>query len=117
MDTTAPASPPPTPEPVAAVTAVATVVVSDAVTKVDALQTLSVLTGARIVGERTAAPRVPLADGAWAEIEIPKFGEAPPLAIDVHAADEVVALAQARAVIALLRDGAGWSVHGMFPDA
>lgn len=117
MDTTAPASPAPAPEPDVPVTAVATVVVSDAVTKVDALQILSVLTGARIVGERTASPRVPLEDGAWAEIEIPKFGEAPPLAIDVHAADEAIARAQARAVIALLRDGAGWSVHGMFPDA
>ncbi|ANG86406.1 hypothetical protein [Microbacterium aurantiacum] len=117
MDTTAPASPSRAPEPAAPGTAVATVVVSDAVTKVDALQTLSVLTDARIVGERTASPPVPLADGAWAEIEIPKFGEAPPLAIDVHAADEAVARAQARAVIALLRDGAGWTVHGMFPDA
>ena len=101
MDPTAPTSPSPDQELTAPVTAVATVVVSDAVTKVDALQVLSVLTGARIVGERTASPRVPLADGAWAEIEIPKFGEAPPLAIDVHAAHDADARAQARAVMAL----------------
>ena len=31
----------------------------------------------------SASPRVSLAPGAWAEVQIPKFGDPPPLAVDV----------------------------------
>jgi len=96
-------------------TAVATIVAADAVDKLVALDLIAAAVDSRVVGAGTSAPTIPLAEGVWAQIEIPKFGEPPPLAIDVHATgglDE--ARAQARALAATLAEATPWSLSLMF---
>ncbi|MBD7956242.1 hypothetical protein H9651_01145 [Microbacterium sp. Sa4CUA7] len=61
----------------------ATLVVNMPVTKLDALDVIAYVADAEIEYAGTADPRVPLAPGAWAEVQIPKFADPPPLAIDV----------------------------------
>lgn len=94
----------------------ATLVVQVAITKVDALAVIALASGGAVTGARTSHPRAALDAGAWAEVDIPKFGEPPPLAIDVrsplgldHARLSALALAAA------LEREAGWSVHPDFP--
>ena len=61
------------------------------VTKPDALRLIAEAAGSTVQAAGTAHPFVPLVDGGRVEVEIPKFGEAPPLAIDVynpHGADQ-----------------------------
>lgn len=93
---------------------VATIVVSDAVTKLDALAQISRVTGAAVSGAATASPRVPLAAGVWAHVDIPKFGEAPPLAIDVHADGGVAAAREHALALAERLRASGWSVAAAF---
>lgn len=71
----------------------ATIVVGDAVTKLDALSVVALAIGSTVENARTARPFIRLSAQAWAEIDIPKFGEPPPLAIDIYSA---VDLADAR---------------------
>jgi hypothetical protein len=95
--------------------AVATIVASDAVTKLEALDVLSRVTGSPVEGARTPAPRVSLGPGAWAQIDIPKFGEPPPLAIDVYVeGEESEAQRHALTLAERLRAEAGWSVLPAF---
>ena len=61
----------------------ATIVVQAHVTKPDALRVIAQAAGSTVQGAATAHPFVPLVGGGRVEVEIPKFGEAPPLAIDV----------------------------------
>lgn len=94
---------------------VATVILGRAVSKLEALDALASLAGATVVDAGTARPRVPLGEGAWAQVEIPKFGEPPPLAIDV-----VSPLSLEHAQLAALRLAAafesreGWPVRPAF---
>lgn len=60
-----------------------TLVVDMPVTKLDALDVIAYVADAVIEHAGTAFPRVGLAPGAWAEVQIPKFADPPPLAIDV----------------------------------
>ncbi len=98
--------------------AVATIVVQVAVTKVDALAVIARAAGSPVRSPASAHPTVPLDAGAWAEVDIPKFGEPPPLAVDVHS---LLGLDHARLVAltlaAALEREAGWSVHPDFPVA
>ena len=106
----------PSAAPVPDANAVATLVVQVAATKIEALAVISLALDSPVLAAGSARPRVALEGGAWAEVEIPKFGEPPPLAIDVrsplgmdHARLSALALATA-----LERD-AGWLVHPDFP--
>jgi hypothetical protein len=62
----------------------ASIVVMSAVNKLDALAIVALATDSVVEGQQTPRPWIPLGNNAWIEIEIPKFGEPPPLAIDVY---------------------------------
>lgn len=62
----------------------ATIVVMSAVNKLDALAIVALAADSLVEGQLTQRPWIPLTEKAWVEIEIPKFGEPPPLAIDVY---------------------------------
>jgi hypothetical protein len=95
--------------------AVATLVAADAVDKLSALTTIARAMGAAVVGGGTSRPTIPIGDGVWIEIDIPKFGEPPPLAIDVHAtAGPEAARREALALLAVLRRDTGWSLIPAF---
>lgn len=96
-------------------TAVATIVAADAVDKLAALATIADAVGSRVIGAGTSTPTIPLADGVWAQIEIPKFGEPPPLAIDVHATSGLEAARHhARRLADTLAHATTWSLSLMF---
>jgi len=94
----------------------ATIVVRSAVTKLDALAIVALAVDSPVENQRTMRPLVPLAEGAWVEIEIPKFGEPPPLAIDVYStvSDDHARL-QALTLLATLEEYTGWRVRPDFP--
>lgn len=98
--------------------AVATLVVQVAITKIDALAVISLAADSPVSSPGSARPRIALEGGAWAEVDIPKFGEPPPLAIDIHSpvGTEHARLAALTLAAALERE-AGWSVHPDFPVA
>ncbi|WP_179872647.1 hypothetical protein [Microcella indica] len=93
----------------------ATIVVRSAVTKLDALAIVALAVDAPVQQQRTTRPYVDLAEGAWVEIEIPKFGEPPPLAIDVYStvSDDHARL-QALTLLATLEAYTGWSIRPDF---
>jgi hypothetical protein len=98
----------------------ATIVVMSAVTKLDALTIVALAVDRPIERQRTMRPFVPLAgegygDGAWVEIEIPKFGEPPPLAIDVYStmSDDHARL-QALTLMARLEQYTSWGIRPDF---
>ncbi|MFG6501912.1 hypothetical protein [Microbacterium sp. P05] len=62
---------------------VVTLVVDMPVTKIDALDVIAFAADAAVENAGTAWPRVPLAPNAWAEVQIPRFADPPPIAIDV----------------------------------
>lgn len=94
----------------------ATIVVAQAVTKLDALTVIAGITGSAVEGAGTTAARVVLADGVRVQIDIPKFGEPPPLALDVWSTRGAVdAQKHALTLAALLQERAGWSVQPAFP--
>ncbi len=98
--------------------ATATIVAADAVDKLAALATISRVVGAPVSGAGTATPTIALADGVWVQIEIPKFGEPPPLAIDVHAAaGSTVAREHAEHLLALLQRHTAWDLVRAYPVA
>jgi len=53
------------------------------ITKLDALDTIAFVADGEVEGAGTVRPRVWLSPDAWAQVEIPKFADPPPLAIDV----------------------------------
>jgi hypothetical protein len=94
----------------------ATLVLQVAVPKPEVLALIALVLDRAVEGAGTTAPRIPLGEGAWVEVEIPKFGEPPPLAIDVwsrlsidHARLEALRLA------VVLEERAGWTVVPDFP--
>lgn len=94
---------------------VATLVVQTATTKLDALAVIALAADERVVDAGSARARVLLGDGAWAQVDIPKFGEPPPLAIDVHSPlgvehARMIALRLASA----LQEQSGWVVEPDF---
>jgi len=98
----------------------ATIVVRSAVTKLDALAIVALAVDSPVRQQRTTRPYVELGsptDGhrAWVEIEIPKFGEPPPLAIDVYStvSDDHARL-QALTLMATLESYTGWSIRPDF---
>lgn len=98
--------------------AVATLVVQVAVSKLDALAVIALAVDRPVIAAGSARPRIELDGGAWAEVEIPKFGEPPPLAIDVRSSLSLDhAQLSALALAAALEREAGWAVHPDFPIA
>ncbi len=98
--------------------AVATLVVQVAVTKLDALAVISLAVDSPVLAAGSARPRIELDGGAWAEVDIPKFGEPPPLAIDVRSPLGIDhARLSALALAAALEREAGWVVYPDFPVA
>lgn len=95
----------------------ATLVVQDAVTKLEALTVVALAADSAVDGAGTSRPVIRLSPTAWAEIDIPKFGEPPPLAIDVystlHASD---ARRQALALASALAEDTGWSIVPKFEE-
>lgn len=92
-----------------------TLVVPVALSRVDALAVVALARDVAVDGAGSARPSVALADGAWVEVEIPKFGDPPPIALDVystrcaeHARREALRLA------ADLEAATGWSIHPDF---
>jgi hypothetical protein len=95
----------------------ATLVVDEAITKLDALEVIAQTAHSPVRRPGTSRPFIALAGDAWAEIEIPKFGEAPPLAIDVYSSASLAdAQASARALMARLTVSTGWTIRPMFGD-
>ena len=98
------------------VPACATLVIQVAVDKREALAVTARAAGSTIENPVSVRARVTLPGGAWAEIDIPKFGEPPPLAIDVYStADVADARAAALSLAAALTEREGWTVHPDFP--
>ena len=97
----------------------ATIVVMSAVTKLDALAIVALAVDSPVERQRTMRPFVVLdgaeRNGAWVEIEIPKFGEPPPLAIDVYStiSDDHARLHALR-LLARLEQYTGWAIKPDF---
>lgn len=93
----------------------ATLVLRIAVSKPDALAMIALVLDRPVVDAHTARPRVELGADVWAEVEIPKFGEPPPLAVDVYStrSDEQAQL-EALRLAARLESQAGWTAHPDF---
>lgn len=93
----------------------ATIVVQSPVTKLDALSIVALAMDAAVENQRTMRPYVPLAEGAWIEIEIPKFGEPPPLAIDVYSTvSHDHAALHALTLMGRLEEYTGWKIRPDF---
>lgn len=95
--------------------AVATLVAANAIDKLAALTVISLAVDMPIRDAATSRPHILLTDGVWVQIDIPKFGEPPPVAIDVHAAAGL-ALAQRQALelLQVLRAATVWTLSAAF---
>lgn len=88
-----------------------TLVVDMPVTKIDALDVIAFAADGAVDNAGTPRPLVWLAPHAWAEVEIPKFADPPPFAIDVYSdASREIAFAQARRLHSAL-ERLGWTVE------
>lgn len=95
----------------------ATIIVVAAVTKPEALSAISQVVGRPVQGS-AAHPFVALPDGGRVTVEVPKFGEAPPLAIDVtDPRSDSDARAAAETLLASLGDATGWAIHHLQASA
>ncbi|MEF2977621.1 hypothetical protein [Subtercola sp. YIM 133946] len=93
----------------------ATIILYQAISKLDALAVISLAVDHPVENARQGRPLIPLATGAWVEVELPKLGEPPPLAIDVYS---TVSTDQARlealTLIAALRRQTAWTLRPDF---
>ena len=93
----------------------ATLVVGDAVTKLEALTVVALAVDGTVDDAGTSRPVIRLSPTAWAQIDIPKFGEPPPLAIDVYSTlDASDARRQALALASALAENTDWSIVPKF---
>lgn len=91
---------------------VATLVADIHATKPEALGIIAAALDATVQGAHTAHAFVDLPHGGRVEVDIPKFGEAPPLAIDVHdPRGDAEARESAQALLELLGDATVWPLH------
>jgi hypothetical protein len=81
-----------------------------AITRLDALDTLARAAGSAVTNPGTSSAHVVLTGGGIASVDIPKFGEAPPLAIDVSADTDPEARAAAERLLVDLGAATDWSV-------
>lgn len=93
----------------------ATLVVRNAVTKVDALAIVALAVDRPVTGAGSVQPYIELDGGARVEIEIPKFGEPPPLALDVYSTlGQDHAAMSALALLAALETATAWVIKPDF---
>ncbi|WP_314505179.1 hypothetical protein [uncultured Microbacterium sp.] len=96
---------------------VATLVVDEALTKLEGLDVISRTLGASIERAGTSRPFIALGASTRVEIEIPKFGEAPPLALDVSSSESVAdARSAALELMNRLTAATRWRIIPMFAD-
>ena len=96
----------------------ATIVVDAAITKLEALDAIAAAVGTPVHGVGSRMTFVSLPHGGRVEVNIPKFGEAPPLAIDItdpRGATEARRAAQW--LLDLLVATQGWPVHHLRDSA
>ena len=90
---------------------VATIVIHEAITKLDALSMIAKVVGERLENSDSADPLIVLASGSRVQIDVPKFCEAPPMAVDVWSAESVeTARIDATRVRDLLQESTAWQV-------
>ena len=95
--------------------AVATLVVHIALSRIDALAVIALAMDAEVTGAGTSDAFVLLPDGARAYVEIPRFGDPPPFAIDVESdAGSGAARLAAEDLEARLVDATGWRIRRGF---
>jgi hypothetical protein len=91
---------------------IATLVADTHATKPEALGIIAAALDAEVQGAHTAHPFVAMPGGSRIEVDIPKFGEAPPLAIDVHdPRGETEARSAAETLLAALTAATAWPLH------
>lgn len=93
-----------------------TLVVDLPITKLDALDVIAFVADSAVGEPRTSSPRVPLSPRAWAEVQIPRFADPPPVAIDVcsDASIDVARAAADRLAEGLVK--VGWTVRAPRSD-
>ncbi|PPF87864.1 hypothetical protein C5B96_03535 [Subtercola sp. Z020] len=93
----------------------ATIILYQAISKLDTLAVISLAVDRPVENAKLGRPMIPLAEGAWVEVELPKLGEPPPLAIDVYStvSDDQARL-EALTLVATLRRQTGWEVRPDF---
>lgn len=90
---------------------VVTLVVDMPITKLDALEVIAFVSDGSVENAKTAFPRVSLGRNAWAEVQIPRFADPPPVAVDV-CSDASVDVARVAAVrLAHALENVGWTVR------
>jgi hypothetical protein len=90
----------------------ATIVLHEAVTKPEALAAAATALGSTVQGLGTAFAFVPIMTGGRVEVDIPKFGEAPPLAVDVYDHRSAAhATETALRLKAALESSTGWKIE------
>ncbi len=91
--------------------------VDAALTKPEALARIAEAAGRPVAAAGTSSARVPLDDAVWASVDVPKFGEAPPLAVDVVSEIGIDhARAEAMRLAGVLGRRLGWRIHPMFAN-
>lgn len=90
---------------------VVTLVVDLPIAKLDALDVIAFVADAEIQNAGTAYPRVGLAPNVWAEVQIPKFADPPPLAVDVCSDVSLEASQEAAERLAAALTRVGWVVR------
>ncbi|MDN8548293.1 hypothetical protein PUW81_004150 [Microbacterium sp. NM3R9] len=95
---------------------VVTLVVDLPIAKPDALDVIAFVSDGAIENVGTAHPRVGLGRGTWAEVQIPKFADPPPLAVDVWSEESWDAAATEAARLADALRRVGWTVRGPRAD-
>jgi hypothetical protein len=86
-------------------------IVDAAITRVDALDAIARAARSVVTDRGASTARILLADGAIVTVDIPKFGEAPPLAIDVTSADRESARIAADELLFDLSTATDWPIH------
>jgi hypothetical protein len=90
---------------------VVTLMIDLPVTKPDALEVLAFVCDGVVEHTGTAFPRVGLAPNVWAEVQIPRFGDPPPLAVDVCSDASLAVAREAAERLAAGLDRVGWTVR------
>ncbi len=94
--------------------ATVSLIVDAAITRIDALDLIARAARSVVTGSGTSLAHVLLADGAVASVDIPKFGEAPPLAIDVTADDDGRARVAADELLLDLTTATDWPITRLY---
>ncbi len=90
---------------------VTTLVVDMAITKLDALEVIAFVADGAVEHAGTAHPRVPLEPHVWAEVQIPRFADPPPLAVDVCSDASAARAERAARRLRTALERVGWRVR------